>query len=74
MNSVFKLSKQGMMSFVMLFQKALIENRDISEIMSSMEFMISDDDELVCLNPPTIEIPNSPNAKSEGFIGLDEEE
>jgi hypothetical protein len=50
----FKLSNQAMLSFVFLLQKALMEGKDISDMMASMKFVLDDNNELVCLNPPVV--------------------
>jgi hypothetical protein len=61
-----KLSTQGKMTFVMVLQKALMEGKDISHIMSELEFEL-DGGELVCVNPPVIELGVC-NTDDSGFL------
>lgn len=54
MEKVLKLSSQGRAAIVMVFQKGIFEQADMSEVMMGLQFAENEEGELVCLNPPTI--------------------
>jgi len=66
-----KFSNQSLGAFMMLLQKCLAEETDIVPMLLDLDFALHsrDDavDELVCLNPPVIYIPN-------GELEADEDE
>ena len=50
-----KLSNQGMGTLMMCLQKSLMEQSDIVPLLQDLEFEIQDD-EIVCTNPPKVEL------------------
>jgi hypothetical protein len=55
----FKLSNQAMGTFMMTLQKCLMQQADITGILQDLDFYVSKDNEIVCLNPPTLEVDHS---------------
>jgi len=55
----FKLSNQAMGTFMMTLQKCLMQQADITGILQDLDFYVSKDNEIVCLNPPTLEVDRS---------------
>ena len=53
-----KLSNQALGTLMMSLQKCLMEQTDITEILKELDFYVSADDEIVCYNPPTVELDN----------------
>ena len=51
-----KLSSQAVGAIMMALQKSLIEQSDITPVLSGFQIQIDDSGELVVMNPPTIEI------------------
>ena len=62
MNKNIKFSTQSLGAFMLLLQKCLAEESDIVPMLLDLNFVLrevdSQTDELVCLNPPVVYIPN----------------
>lgn len=52
-----KLSNQGMGTLMMCLQKSLMEQSDIVPMLQELNFEL-DGDEIVCTNPPKVELNN----------------
>ncbi len=52
-----KLSNQGMGTLMMCLQKSLMEQSDIVPMLQDLNFEV-DGDEIVCTNPPKVELNN----------------
>lgn len=52
-----KLSNQGMGTLMMCLQKSLLEQSDIVPMLQELNFEL-DGDEIVCINPPIVELNN----------------
>jgi hypothetical protein len=50
-----KLSNQGMGTLMMCLQKSLMEQSDIMPMLQELNFEL-EGEEIVCTNPPTVEI------------------
>tara|TARA_B100000287_G_C20443922_1_gene706755 strand:- start:71 stop:277 length:207 start_codon:yes stop_codon:yes gene_type:complete len=59
-----KLSNQAIGAIMMALQKSLIEQSDITPVLSGFEIQIDDSGELVVMNPPTVEAPNTAGKSS----------
>ena len=46
-------------TFMMTLQKCLMQQADITGILQDLDFYVSKDNEIVCLNPPTLEVDRS---------------
>ena len=55
-----KLSSQAIGAIMMALQKSLIEQSDITPVLSGFQIQIDDSGELVVMNPPTVEIGTQP--------------
>ena len=51
-----KLSNQALGAVMMALQKSLLEQSDIVPVLQSFEFQLSENEELVVSNPPTVKI------------------
>ena len=54
-----KLSSQAIGAIMMALQKSLIEQSDIVPTLQGFEIQVDDSGELVVMNPPTFEVPES---------------
>ena len=61
----YKLSNQAVGAIMMALQRSLMEQTDIVPILQEFQVQIDDSDELVVMNPPTIEISSEPNPEWE---------
>jgi hypothetical protein len=52
-----KLSNQGMGTLMMCLQKSLMEQSDIVPMLRDLNFEV-DGDEIICTNPPMVELNN----------------
>ena len=52
-----KLSNQGMGTLMMCLQKSLMEQSDIVIMLEELNFEV-DGEEIICTNPPTVELNN----------------
>ena len=52
-----KLSNQGMGTLMMCLQKSLMEQSDIVPMLQDLNFEV-DGGEIVCINPPKVELNN----------------
>ena len=57
-----KLSNQAMGTLMMTLQKCLMEQSDITGLLSQLEFDVQNG-ELTVLNPPTLRFPNNDEEK-----------
>lgn len=53
------LSSQAIGAIMMALQKSLIEQSDITPVLKGFEIQVDDSGELVVMNPPTFEVPES---------------
>ncbi len=54
-----KLSNQAVGAIMMALQKSLLEQSDIVPVLRNFEIQIDDSGQLVVMNPPTFEVPES---------------
>jgi hypothetical protein len=57
-----KLSSQAIGAIMMALQKSLIEQSDITPVLSGFEIQVDDSGELVVVNPPMVEVTKGPEA------------
>ena len=57
-----KLSSQAIGAIMMALQKSLIEQSDITPVLSGFDIQVDDSGELVVMNPPTVEVQNNPES------------
>lgn len=62
-----KLSPQALGALMLALQKCLMEQSDITEILSEFDFVTGGDaqDELFVLNPPTVKVDEQEQSKFE---------
>ena len=53
------LSSQAVGAIMMALQKSLLEQSDIVPVLQGFEIQVDDSGQLVVMNPPTFEVPNS---------------
>ena len=63
-----KLSSQAIGAIMMALQKSLIEQTDIVPTLEGFEIQVDDSGELVVMNPPTFEVPESKTSNIETSI------
>jgi len=51
-----KLSNQAIGAIMMALQKSLIEQTDITPVLTGFQIQVDDSGELVVMNPPSVEI------------------
>lgn len=54
-----KLSNQAVGAIMMALQKSLLEQSDIVPVLRNFEIQVDDAGQLVVMNPPTFEVPES---------------
>jgi len=54
-----KLSNQAIGAIMMALQKSLIEQSDITPVLQDFEIQVDDSGELVVMNPPMFEVPET---------------
>ena len=54
-----KLSNQAVGAIMMALQKSLLEQSDIVPVLKDFNIQIDDSGQLVVMNPPTFEVPDS---------------
>mgnify|MGYP003140760960 FL=1 len=54
-----KLSNQAVGAIMMALQKSLLEQSDIVPVLKNFNIQIDDAGQLVVMNPPTFEVPDS---------------
>lgn len=54
-----KLSNQAIGAIMMALQKSLIEQSDITPVLSGFDIQVDDSGQLVVMNPPAVEIPET---------------
>ena len=55
----YKLSNQAVGAIMMALQKSLMEQSDIVPVLGDFEIQIDDSNQLVVMNPPVIQAPES---------------
>ena len=60
-----KLSDQALGSMMLALQKGLMEQMDVTELLREFTFTLSDEEELVILNPPVINVGEFVEASEE---------
>ena len=55
----YKLSPQAVGAIMMALQKSLLEQSDIVPVLQSFEIQVDDSGQLVVMNPPTFQVPES---------------
>jgi len=63
-----KLSSQAVGAIMMALQKSLIEQSDIVPTLQGFEIQVDDSGELVVMNPPTFEVPESKKVNIETSV------
>ncbi len=63
-----KLSNQAIGAIMMALQKSLIEQSDIVPVLQGFEVQIDDSGELVIMNPPVVEVPETKNQNIETSV------
>jgi hypothetical protein len=54
-----KLSNQAVGAIMMALQKSLLEQSDIVPVLQNFQIQVDDSGQLVVMNPPTFEVPES---------------
>ena len=54
-----KLSNQAVGAIMMALQKSLMEQSDIVPVLQNFQIQVDDAGQLVVMNPPTFEVPES---------------
>jgi len=54
-----KLSDQAIGAVMMALQKSLLEQSDIVPVLQNFKIQVDDSGQLVVMNPPTFEVPES---------------
>lgn len=54
-----KLSDQAIGAVMMALQKSLLEQSDIVPVLQNFKIQVDDSGQLVVMNPPTFEVPDS---------------
>jgi len=63
-----KLSSQAIGAIMMALQKSLIEQTDIVPTLQGFEIQVDDSGELLVMNPPTFEVPETKKQNIETSI------
>ncbi|MHA1941273.1 MAG: hypothetical protein ACW99F_00540 [Candidatus Hodarchaeales archaeon] len=53
----YTLSNQAIGAVMMALQKSLMEQSDIVPVLQGFEIQIDDSNQLVVMNPPTVDVP-----------------
>lgn len=64
----YKLSSQAIGAIMMALQKSLIEQTDIVPTLEGFEIQIDDSGQLVVMNSPMVEVPNTKKVNIETSI------
>jgi len=56
----YKLSNQAVGAIMMALQNSLIEQSDITPVLTGFDVQIDDSGELVVMNPPAVEVRQGP--------------
>ena len=54
-----RLSNQAVGALMMALQKSLMEQSDIVPVLQGFEIQIDDSNQLVVMNPPTVDVPEA---------------
>jgi hypothetical protein len=73
-NEKLKLSNQALGTLMMSLQKCLMEQTDITEILKELDFYVSVDNEIICHNPPAVEVDDDDDDDDEYYEDEEEEE
>ena len=55
----YTLSNQAIGAIMMALQKSLMEQSDIVPVLQGFEIQIDDSNQLVVMNPPTVDVPET---------------
>ena len=55
----YTLSNQAIGAVMMALQKSLMEQSDIVPVLQGFEIQIDDSNQLVVMNPPTVDVPEA---------------
>ena len=55
----YTLSNQAIGAIMMALQKSLMEQSDIDPVLQGFEIQIDDSNQLVVMNPPTVDVPEA---------------
>jgi len=66
-----KLSNQALGAVMMALQKSLMEQTDIVPVLQSFVFQVSEKEELVVSNPPTVKVDHNDSSESKFTTGSD---
>jgi hypothetical protein len=66
-----KLSDQALGAIMMALQNALMSQTDITPVLKSFDMMVSDNEELIVLNPPVTETGDLPFREKTSTVGSD---
>ena len=66
-----KLSNQAMGAIMMALQKSLLEQSDIVPVLREFDLSLSEEEELMVLNPPSFKISASGEAERKCTVGSD---
>ena len=66
-----KLSNQALGAVMMALQSSILNETDIVPILQSFDFVVGDNEELIVLNPPKVEVPESYIQEVNSTVGSD---
>ncbi len=66
-----KLSNQALGAVMMALQSSILNETDIVPILQSFNFVVGDNEELIVLNPPKVEVPESYIQEINSTVGSD---
>jgi len=61
-----KLSNQALAAIMMALQDSLMKQTDITPVLRGFDLMMSDNEEVIVLNPPVIDAPNGEDDHMDG--------
>ena len=64
----YTLSNQAIGAVMMALQKSLMEQSDIVPVLQGFEIQIDDSNQLVVMNPPTVDVPEAQEATIETSV------
>jgi len=59
------LSNQAMGAIMMALQKCLMEQSDITEILKEFAFQVDENEQLIVLNPPVVQVDDNDDSELE---------
>ena len=66
-----KFSNQALGAVMMALQNSILNETDIVPILKSFNFVVGENEELVVLNPPTVDIPEGFAEEKTKTVGSD---